>query len=333
MKRLVQFLTLVTLTTQCALADTNAPKLSSTATNSAAPAVETPLLKNLKPAAGKRLVYVIPIQGEINSPMTYIVRRGVKEAMADKANVIVLDMDTPGGRVDHIEMIMDLIDRFDGDTFTFINKTAYSGGAFLSAATKHIYMTPGSVIGAAAPIVLSPGGGAEKEPETVEKKYTSAVAARIRSAAQKNGHNADVFEAMVNKVKGFKIDGKEIIKEGEILTLTNVEAERKYGNPPKPLVSEGTVTNFDDLLDKIGYANAEVKRIEPTGAEQLAAWITTIAPVLMLLGILGIYIEIKLQTFGLIGVLAILCFIIYFFGNYVAGLSFGRLINPQLWRY
>jgi membrane-bound serine protease (ClpP class) len=271
--------------------------------------------------SGKKLIYVIPIRDDIEKPLVYVVRRGIKDAIAAGAGLVVLDMNTNGGRGDAMEEIMELLDEFNGDTITFINKKAYSAGAFISAATKHIYMAPGSVIGAAAPMLMSPGGDVEKTPDTVEKKFVSAYAAKIRAAAQKNGHNAEVFEAMVNKVKGLKIDSEQIIKEGEILTLTNVEAEKEYGAPPRKLLSDGTVTDLDELYEKVGYAKAEVKQVEPTGAEQLAQWITAIAPILLLLGILGIYIEIKLQAFGVIGVLAILCLLIYFFGHYIAGIS------------
>ena len=319
MKMLASLL-IITLGLQVALADTNLPKLISADKNVVATAIEKKL-PHSKPDGAKRLVYVIPVREDIDKPIVYIVRRGIKEAIAKNADAIVLDMNTNGGRGDCMWEIMDLVNDFKGDTFTFINSKAYSAGAFISAATRHIYMAPGSVVGAAAPMLMSQGGDIEKTPDTVEKKFTSAYAAKIRAAAQLNGHNPDVFDAMVNKTKGLKIGDKEIIKEGEILTLTNVEAEREYGTPPKKLLSEGTVAGIDELLTKAGYTNVEKREVEPTGAEQLAQWITAIAPVLLLLGILGIYIEVKLQTFGVIGVLAILCFVIYFFGHYVAGLS------------
>jgi len=302
-------------------ADTNTPVLAPVSTNPAATSLlGTNIAAAAKPA-GSNVVYVIPVREDIDKSLVYIVRRGVKEAIANGAHAIILDMDTNGGRGDSMEDIMELVGEFDGPTYTFINKKAYSAGAFISAATKHIYMSPGSVIGAAAPMLVGAGGEVEKTPDTVERKFVSAYAAKIRAAAQKNGHNAEVFEAMVNKVKGLKIGDQVIIKEGEILTLTNVEAEKEYGTPPKKLLSEGTVADINELVQKVGLTNVELHDVKPTGAEQVASWITAIAPLLLLLGMLGIYIEVKLQTFGLIGVLAILCFVVYFFGHYIAGLS------------
>src|SRR5438445_11594807 len=196
----------------------------------------------------QKRVYVLPIRDDIMPPFVYLVRRGVKEAMEAKADLLVLDMETNGGRVDTTREIISILEQFKGDTVTYVNKDAFSAGAFISVATKKIYMAPSSVIGAAAPIMLSPGGdGVEKIPDTYEKKMTSAVKAMVRTSAEKNGYNIAVVEAMIDKNKGLTIDGQIIVKEGEILTLTNTEAEKKYGNPPKPLLSSGTVEKMDEL--------------------------------------------------------------------------------------
>src|SRR5438105_6179123 len=201
--------------------------------------------------SGQRKVYVLPVRDDIMPPLVYLVRRGVKEAMEAKADLLVLDMKTNGGRVDTTREIIEILEQFKGDTVTFVNKDAFSAGAFISVATKRIYMAPGSVIGAAAPIMLSPGGdGVEKISDTYEKKMTSAVRAMVRTSAEKNGYNIAVVEAMIDKTKGLTIDGQVIAKEGEILTLTNTEAEKNYGNPPKPLLSSGTVESLDALLAK-----------------------------------------------------------------------------------
>ena len=50
-----------------------------------------------EPSPRQGPVYVIPIQGEIQKGLVYIVRRGVKDALANHASALVLDMNTPGG--------------------------------------------------------------------------------------------------------------------------------------------------------------------------------------------------------------------------------------------
>jgi len=276
-------------------------------------------LTSLLPA-GK--VYILPIREDIMPPMVYVVRRAVKEAMEANADALILDMNTDGGRVDVTEEIIEIISKFKGRTFTYVNSRAFSAGAFISVATQKIYMAPQSVIGAAAPIMMSPTGtGVEKMPDTVEAKMTSAIRALVRTQAEKNGHNIEVIEAMIDKTKAFEIDGEVLNKEGSILTLTDRQAAKEYGDPPKPLLSSGTVESLDALLRQLGYAGAQRIEIKPTGAETLGTWINTIAPLLLIIGIGGLYVEFKTPGFGLPGIIGITAFAIYFLGGYVAGLS------------
>ena len=255
-------------------------------------------------------------------PLVYVVRRGVKEAMEAKADALILDMKTDGGRVDVTEEIIQIISKFPGLTVTYVNDRAFSAGAFIAVATQKIYMAPQSVIGAAAPIMMSPGGtGVEKLPDTVEAKMTSAIRALVRVQAEKNGHNIEVVEAMIDKTKELTMDGEVLNKEGSILTLTDRQAAKEYGNPPKPLLSLGTVESLDALLARLGYAGAQRVEIKPTGAEKLGTWINAIGPLLLIAGIIGLYIEFKTPGFGLPGIVGIAAFALYFFGGYVSGLS------------
>jgi membrane-bound serine protease (ClpP class) len=275
-----------------------------------------------KPVQQTRPVYVIQMREDVASPLVYLVRRAVKEAIEANAQAIILDMDTHGGRLDSTEEIIEILNRFKSKTFTLVNRKAFSAGAFIAVATQHIYMTDGSVIGAAAPIMLSPGGaGVEKLPETYEVKMTSGVRALVRTSAEKNGYNVDVIEAMIDKSKLLVVDGETLNEKGQILTLTNRQAEKKYGNPPSPLLSSGTVEDISELLKVIGLENAPLVRIEPLGAEKLANWINTISPLLLIIGIIGLYIEFKTPGFGLPGIVGLVAFALYFLGGYVAGLA------------
>ncbi len=271
--------------------------------------------------AGNAKAFVIPIRDEIMPPLLYVVRRGVKEAIDQQASLIVLDMDTPGGRVDTTREILDILNEFKGETVTYVNKDAFSAGSYIAAGTRRIYMAPGSNIGAAAPIVLGPEGGVQAMPDTVEKKQVSAVRAMVRNAAERNGHNPAVLEAMIDKTKGLEIDGTVISEKGELLTLTSSEAEKEYGNPPKKLLSAGTVDTLDQLLKRLGYSSDMVVRVQPTGLEKVGAWLNLISPLLLAIGVLGLYIEFKTPGFGLPGIVGIGAFVLYFAGSYVAGLS------------
>ncbi|MBE0541830.1 MAG: nodulation protein NfeD [Verrucomicrobia bacterium] len=267
-------------------------------------------------------VFIVPIRENIMPPLVYVVRRGVKEAMEAKADALILDMKTDGGRVDVTEEIIKIINKFPGRTVTYVNDRAFSAGAFIAVGTQKIYMSPQSVIGAAAPIMMMPGGGAaEKLPDTMEVKMTSAIRALVRVQAEKHGHNVEVVEAMIDKTKELKMDGEVLNKEGNILTLTDRQAAKEYGDPPKRLLSSGTVESMDALLATLGYAGAQRVEIKPTGAETVGIWINTIGPLLLIIGMVGLYIEFKTPGFGVPGIIGIIAFALYFFGGYVAGIS------------
>lgn len=272
-------------------------------------------------SAPPKTVYVIPIRADIMPPLTYVVRRGVKEAMEAKADLLVLDMDTNGGRVDVTEEIIEIVAKFPGDTLTYVNRKAFSAGAFIAVGTRRIYMADEAVIGAAAPMLMVPGGGPAQLPETVEAKMTSGIKALIRAKAEKHGHNVEVMEAMIDRNKELEIDGKMINPKGQILTLTSSEAAREYGTPPKPLLSSGTYSSMDALLEAVGMAGARRVEIEATGVEQIAFWLNAISPLLLALGLIGIYMEFKAPGFGVPGSIAVVALLLYFAGGYIAGLS------------
>ncbi len=267
------------------------------------------------------VVYVIPIRGMIEPALLYVIRRGVNEAVGENAKAVIFVMDTPGGTVDAAGEIIRIIHALQIPTYTFVENHAFSAGAIIALATRHIYMAPGSVIGDAMPIMVSPVGGVQEMSEDLKEKSVSGVAALIRSAAEGGGHDKELAEKMVRRELELKIDGKVISPVGQLLTLTNVEAERKFGKDKKPLLSEGTVKDVHDLLKAIGLSHVQVKELHVTAVEQIARVIAALAPLFLIAGLLGIYIEIKTPGFGLPGILGIISLAIFFWGHHIAGLA------------
>lgn len=257
-------------------------------------------------------VYVVPIRGEIERGLVYFVRRSVREAEKNKAKALIIHMDTHGGEFRATENIMEALLDCSVETYTFVDKKAFSAGAFISVATKHIYMSEASVIGAATPIAVGPTGGPAELSEAVEEKITSGIRALMGAAAEKNGHPQKIVEAMVDR----DVEIKGIIEKGKLLTLTNKKAEMK-----KVGLSEGTIENIDELIRRIG--GGEVVTMEISWSEKIARLITSsgVRSVILMLGLLGIYVEVKTPGFGIGGTTALLCFSLFFFGHYIAGLA------------
>ena len=159
---------------------------------------------------------------------------------------------------------------------------------------------------------------AKKNSRTMTDKLVSYFSGYFRSAAEKNGYNPDIAEAFINKEKEVKIDDKVIHAKGSVLTLSAQEATKRFGD--KPLLASGVAESLDNLIaqDKL---TGPVRVIEPTGFEKIAFWITTLAPIFLMIGIIGAYLEFKLQGTMVPGIIAAVAFIIFFAGHYIAGLS------------
>src|SRR5438046_1693083 len=259
-------------------------------------------------------VVVVPLRGEVAPSLLAFLRRAVKTAESNEASAIIFDMNTYGGRLDTAADIVNALNQAKIPTYTFINTNAGSAGAIIAIATQHIYMAPVSAIGAAAPILRT----GEDLPTTAKEKTISYWSALIRGSAIKNGHNPDIAEAFINKDKEVKIGDRVVHPRGAVLALNAQEATERING--KPLLAEGVVDSIADLTKKAGL-KGNVVVIEPTGFEQMAFWLTALAPLLLLGGILGAYLEFKIPGATLPGIISAICFALFFLGHYLAGLA------------
>ena len=264
------------------------------------------------PAAGE--IIVVPLKGEISQAQFLFLRRALKEAETKNASAVVIDMDTYGGALDAAVKMNDALLKTTVPTITFIDTNAGSAGALVALSTKRIFMAPVSAIGAAAPVTA---GGADLE-STMKDKTVSYFSGYFRSAAEHNDYNPDIAEAFISKEKEVKIGDTIVHAKGSLLTLSAQEATRVMDG--KPLLASGIASSVDDLLSKANLAGTP-RYFEPTGFETLAFWITKLAPLLLLGGIIGAYIEIKTGGFGVAGILSAICFLLFFAGHYLAGLA------------
>lgn len=281
----------------------------------AAPAILAPVVSSTKQAR----VFVIPVQDEINRPLLYVVRRGLKQAIEEKADTVVLDMKTPGGALDVTFEIMEALARFPGKTVTYVNTEAISAGAFISAMTEQIYFAPSGIIGAAAPVMAT---GGEIDP-SMKLKIVSYLRARVRATSEgKGGYRGDVISAMIDADYELKIGDKVLKAKGELLSLTASEAIKRYGDPGEPLLAAGIVKDLDALLVALhGEGGYRVTRLEVTWSEELAQYLNALSPILLGLGLLALFIEFKTPGFGVFGFTGIALLAVVFLSRFVAGLS------------
>lgn len=263
-------------------------------------------------------VMVIPIHGQISPPQLYILRKGLKQAIEQGVDTVILDMDTPGGRIDVTFEMLKALDKFPGKTATYVNDEAISAGALISAGTDEIHLSPDGLIGAAAPVQST---GQDIDP-TMKEKVVSYLRARVRSVSEGKGYRGDVISAMIDREFELKIGDKVIKPKGELLTLTASEAMKPYGDPPQPLLGTGIAADLDELAGKLSGAEKPGMIVyHVTWSEKLAQYLTALSPVLIGLGLLALFIEFMTPGFGFFGIAGIALLGVVFFGHYVAGLS------------
>ena len=274
------------------------------------PAVETARAK----------VVVVPVRdhAQITKPELYILRRGIRQAIDSGADTLILDMDTPGGRLDVTFEMLQAIERFPGRTVTYVNREAISAGALIAMGTDEIYFKPGGVIGAAAPVMA--GGG--EIGETMKAKLISYLLARARAITEEEGYRSEVITAMIDLDYEFKIGDEMISPKGSLLTLTASEAAREYGDPPMPLLAAGIEESLESLVERLhGKDVVMMDQLVVTWSERLAQYLVTITPLLMGVGMVLLFIEFKTPGFGVFGLTGGLLLGVVFFGHYAAGLS------------
>ncbi|MDR2862765.1 MAG: hypothetical protein LBV54_02640 [Puniceicoccales bacterium] len=267
----------------------------------------------------RKNVYVVRLNGEIGTPSQFILRRALKEAIGRKADIFVLDLNTPGGSLDSMLKSMEALVEFPGRTITYINAEAVSAGSYLASVTDEIWFAPKGIMGAAD--VVS-GDGADVG-ATMKLKLHSYIDGRVRSLTEGKGEYRSIVQrAMMDADYELKIGDTVIKPKGSLLSLTANEAVKTYGDPPQALLAAGIAPDLDTLLREVcGDAERTVHHFEENWAEHLALLIQWLAPLLLAAAGICAFVEYKTPGFGIFGITAAVLFFIVFTGNYAAGLA------------
>ncbi|GLB58253.1 NfeD family protein [Cytobacillus sp. NCCP-133] len=255
--------------------------------------------------ADNEIVYIAPIEETVEKGLYAFLSRAVHTAEAENASAIIFEVNTPGGAVDAAGEIGKLLTSTNIKTISFVNKQALSAGAYISLNTDEIYMVPGSTMGSAAII--------DQQGNTAGKKAESFWFAAMQSAAAQTDRDPIYALAMADE----SVDLPELgAPKGKLLTLTAEQAE-EVG------YSEGTVSSRAELLEMLGFENAEIRTIDESFAEKLARFIThpVVIPILLSIGSLGLVLELYSPGFGVPGFMGLSALLLFFYGHMVAGLA------------
>ncbi|MBP1705833.1 MAG: hypothetical protein H6Q36_1572, partial [Chloroflexi bacterium] len=143
-------------------------------------------------------VTVLPVTGTVDSVMAGYIEEGVRQAAADGAAAVVIELNTPGGTLDATQKIVSTLLDAPLPTVVWVAPSggrAASAGTFITLAGHVALMAPGTNIGAASPV----GSQGEDIEGTMGEKVRNDAVANIRAVAEARGRNADWAETTVTK--------------------------------------------------------------------------------------------------------------------------------------
>jgi membrane-bound serine protease (ClpP class) len=143
-------------------------------------------------------VIVMRMEGVIAPPNAEYFARTLRLARERGAQLLVVELDTPGGLMSSMEDIVKAILASDIPVAVYVSPSgakAGSAGTFITVAAHIAAMAPGTSIGAAHPVSAT----GEDVPGAMEKKVTNYAASYIRSLAEQRGRNADWAELAVRE--------------------------------------------------------------------------------------------------------------------------------------
>ena len=278
--------------------------------------------------------YLVEIDGAIGPVTQELITRGIDNAEADAAIMVILQMNTPGG-LDHSmrEIIQAMLDAHV-PVITYISpqgSRAASAGTYILYASHIAAMAPATNLGAATPVQVGglpetptdPTGvaGEEKGDDgktSMERKIINDAAAYIKGLAKLRGRNEAWAERAVREAASLTAD--EALENNVIdIVADDLTALLKQLHGREVNV-KGRITTLDtDALI--------IERITPDWRSSILAIITNpnIAYVLMLVGIYGLILEFSNPGIILPGVVGTICLLLALYAFQVLPINYAGL--------
>jgi len=281
----------------------------------------------------------IRVEGVITGLTHEFMKRQIEKARAYGADLVIVDIDSPGGDAQaSLDIARDLA-RIDwAKTVAYVDHQAMSGGAFIAIGCKEIVIMKDALIGDAGPIVQGEDSLFRHAPE----KIVSFLATAVRGIAKTQNHPAALAEAMIDKnlavffYRNTKSGETACFSEAEIADMENgsdwEKVKQVFGSGGGrfltlhgPLAVEtklaaANVTGWDDVKNRYGITG-DVPVYRETELDTFLAILNLpiVTGLLLVLGFIFLFVELYAPGMSVFGILSACCFSLFFWSRFLGG--------------
>ncbi|NQU19836.1 MAG: peptidase [Candidatus Nealsonbacteria bacterium] len=284
---------------------------------------------------------LIRMEGPITPRLQQFLFRKLDVAKSKRADLVIIEIDSPGGylheSLEIAERLRDLRDEEGMYAVAFVPEEAISGAAISALGCDEILMHPGALIGDAGAIYQGEDSLFRHAPQ----KIRDYLLEHLEGLAKAKGRPVGLIESMAHlELEVFvmhdpqsgetaymsqeEIDADEsgrwvkgkLVPETEKDSFLTVKGSRAV----ELKLAEGLVKTRGELRERFGLKD-ELLVLEPTGVDT-AVYILNLWPVtglLFVIGLVALYIEFSAPGIGLGGLVAGLCFSLFFWSRFLGG--------------
>jgi len=229
-------------------------------------------------------VIAISMDNVIHPITVEILARGIDLAKRERADLVLIRLNTPGGVLDATREAIEKILASPVPVACYVEPSggrAASAGFFLLEAGDIAAMADGTNTGASSPVLLS----GRQIDSVLRKKVENDAAALLRSLCAKRGRNAMLAETAVFEAKSFT--AAEALKN-KLIDVVAPDERNLFAQ-----LDGREIVRFDGKHQVLHLARPQVTPYEPTIRERILTSISdpNIAFILLILGAFGIYVE------------------------------------------
>jgi membrane-bound serine protease (ClpP class) len=267
---------------------------------------------------GEKHVNVIEINGVINPVAAKFITEAIDQSEEDGAQCLIIQMDTPGGLMDSMRTIVKKVLSARIPVVVYVSPAgarAASAGVFVTMAAHIAAMAPSTNIGAAHPVTL---GSQQKENKALMEKVVNDAVAQIKGIAKERGRNVKWAEKAVRESvsitedEALKLKVIDLVAQDLDSLLAKIDGRTvKIDSKKKVIVTMGATVNSRQM----GWRYRFLDIISNP----------TIAYIMLMLGIYGIFFELSNPGAILPGVIGAIFLILAFFALQMLPINYAGL--------